>query len=104
MVCIPTGQKVKQCKQIQIITDTQEAPKSLTIDSSSSLESLASVENDYPHSDNEICSTPQPTPKAIPKRIPPPFHRTILPQKKLGGAFTSYVRRRGKFTILPQDV
>ncbi|KAF7283492.1 hypothetical protein GWI33_000389 [Rhynchophorus ferrugineus] len=76
--------------------DTQEAPKSLTIDSSSSLESLASVDNDYPHSDNEICSTPQPTPKVIAKRIPPPFSRTVLPHKRLGGAFTSYVRRRGE--------
>lgn len=79
-----------------LFVDTQEAPKSLTIDSSSSLESLASVDNDYPHSDNEICSTPQPTPKVIPKRIPPPFSRTVLPHKRLGGAFTSYVRRRGE--------
>lgn len=53
--------------------DTQEAPKSLSIDSSSSLESLASVgdANDFSssHSDNEQ-----------PKR----------------SAFTSYVRRRGE--------
>ncbi|CAH1132763.1 unnamed protein product [Ceutorhynchus assimilis] len=76
--------------------DTQEAPKSLTIDSSSSLESLASVDNDYPHSDTEICSSPQPTSKILPKRVPPPFSRTVLPQKRLGGAFTSYVRRRGE--------
>ncbi|XP_066144838.1 tetratricopeptide repeat protein 28 [Euwallacea fornicatus] len=76
--------------------DTQEAPKSLAIDSSSSLESLASVENEYPHSDNEISSTPPPCSKIMPKRVPPPFHRTVLPHKRLGGAFTSYVRRRGE--------
>ncbi|XP_060533525.1 tetratricopeptide repeat protein 28 [Cylas formicarius] len=68
--------------------DTQEAPKSLTIDSSSSLESLASIDNDFSHSDNELCSTPKPT--------VPPFAATMLPQKRLGGAFTSYVRRRGE--------
>ncbi|KAH1018166.1 hypothetical protein HUJ05_005980 [Dendroctonus ponderosae] len=87
--------------------DTQEAPKSLTIDSSSSLESLASVDNDYPHSDNEICTTPQPTPKAVAKRPPPLFSRTVLPNKRLGGAFTSYVRRRGEpdgRTANPGDV
>lgn len=29
-------------------------------------------------------------------RVPPPFTRTVLPNKRLGGAFTSYVRRRGE--------
>lgn len=29
-------------------------------------------------------------------RILPPFKRTVLPSKRLGGAFTSYVRRRGE--------
>nr|XP_023025863.1 tetratricopeptide repeat protein 28 [Leptinotarsa decemlineata] len=73
--------------------DTHEAPKSLTIDSSSSLESLASVDNDFSHSDNELnmCPTPKPV-----LRIPPPFSRTVLPTTKFGGAFTSYVRRRGE--------
>ncbi|CAH1107767.1 unnamed protein product [Psylliodes chrysocephalus] len=76
--------------------DTQEAPKSLTIDSSSSLESLASIDNDFSHSDNELnCASSTPTNKPIP-RVPPPFSRTVLPSKKLGGAFTSYVRRRGE--------
>lgn len=79
-----------------LFTDTQEAPKSLTIDSSSSLESLASVDNDFSHSDNELmCSTPTSAPKPVPK-IPPPFTRTVLPKQRLGGAFTSYVRRRGE--------
>lgn len=69
----------------------------MTIDSSSSLESLASVDNDFSHSDNEltICSQKPPQPKTIP-RVPPPFTRTVLPSKRLGGAFTSYVRRRGE--------
>lgn len=77
--------------------DTQEAPKSLSIDSSSSLESLASIDNDFSHSDNELnmCSTPKSTSKSMP-RILPPFKRTVLPSKRLGGAFTSYVRRRGE--------
>ncbi|XP_068900354.1 tetratricopeptide repeat protein 28 isoform X3 [Tenebrio molitor] len=76
--------------------DTQEAPKSLTIDSSSSLESLASVDNDFSHSDNELnmCSAPK-SPQNKP-RMPPTFSRTVLPSKRLGGAFTSYVRRRGE--------
>lgn len=77
------------------ILDTQEAPKSLTIDSSSSLESLASVDNDFSHSDNElnVCSTPK-SPQSKPRM--PLFSSTILPSKRLGGAFTSYVRRRGE--------
>lgn len=62
--------------------DTQEAPKSLSIDSSSSLESLADdVTNDFSssHSDNELKKT------------------NLVPPKRLGGgAFTSYVRRRGE--------
>lgn len=79
------------------LPDTQEAPKSLSIDSSSSLESLASIDNDFSHSDNElnVCSTPKSTSKSMP-RILPPFRRTVLPTKRLGGAFTSYVRRRGE--------
>ncbi|KAI4455030.1 rapsyn-related [Holotrichia oblita] len=80
--------------------DTQEAPKSLTIDSSSSLESLASVENDFSHSDNELNICPPQKPpvntQVVPRPIPPLFSRTVLPSKRLGGAFTSYVRRRGE--------
>lgn len=80
--------------------DTQEAPKSLSIDSSSSLESLASVDNDFSHSDNEL-GTMRPSkqlvpPQQPPPRIPAPFARSLLPGKRLGGAFTSYVRRRGE--------
>ncbi|KAB0791731.1 hypothetical protein PPYR_03531 [Photinus pyralis] len=84
--------------------DTHEAPKSLSIDSSSSLESLASVDNDFSHSDNELNMPVQNQP--IP-RVPPPFTRTVLPHKRLGGAFTSYVRRRGEpdgRTANPADV
>ncbi|KAF5284646.1 hypothetical protein FQR65_LT13477 [Abscondita terminalis] len=88
--------------------DTQEAPKSLSIDSSSSLESLASVENDFSHSDNELnmCGQKPIQNQPIP-RVPPPFTRTVLPSKRLGGAFTSYVRRRGEpdgRTANPSDV
>lgn len=53
--------------------DTQEAPKSLSLESSSSLESLASLEENDP--------PPRPLP---------------LPQPRSGGAFASYVRRRGE--------
>lgn len=78
------------------VLDTHEAPKSLTIDSSSSLESLASVDNDFSHSDNEIaCPQKPPQSKTIP-RPPQPFSRAVFPNKRLGGAFTSYVRRRGE--------
>ncbi|XP_044737970.1 tetratricopeptide repeat protein 28 [Chrysoperla carnea] len=87
--------------------DTQEAPKSLSLDSSSSLESLASIDNDCSHSDNEL--TPSTTSRSsvllrnpqqtslVKKQevdIPTPSH----PPLSLGraGAFTSYVRRRGE--------
>lgn len=80
----------------RFVLDTQEAPKSLTIDSSSSLESLASVDNDFSHSDNEIaCPQKPPQSKTVP-RLPQQFARAILPNRRLGGAFTSYVRRRGE--------
>lgn len=62
--------------------DTQEAPKSLSIDSSSSLESLASDDNDLSHSDNELGTM-------RPQKQPPP----LLPG---GGAFANYARRRGE--------
>lgn len=42
-----------------------------------------------------MCSTPKIPNKSIP-HVQPPFSRTILPNKRLGGAFTSYVRRRGE--------
>lgn len=88
--------------------DTQEAPKSLTIDSSSSLESLASVDNDFSHSDNELSMcTKKPTQVETVPRVPLPFSRTVLPSKRLGGAFTSYVRRRGEpdgHTANPTDI
>lgn len=51
------------------ITDTQEAPKSLSLDSGSSLESLASVA----HTEKNLVERP-----------------------RLGGAFASYVRHRGE--------
>ncbi|KAK9876278.1 hypothetical protein WA026_012576 [Henosepilachna vigintioctopunctata] len=77
--------------------DTQEAPKSLTIDSSSSLESLASLDNDYCHSDNEmnICSSSSNQNKKQ-SVIPPLMSRSLLSNKRPTGAFTSYVRRRGE--------
>ncbi|CAH0549630.1 unnamed protein product [Brassicogethes aeneus] len=114
MVTLRTGKQANR-RNIQFtlqallaLFDTQEAPKSLTIDSSSSLESLASVDNDFSHSDNElnmVASTPNITNKPVPK-IPPPFTRAVLPKQRLGGAFTSYVRRRGEpdgRTALPGD-
>ncbi|XP_017771983.1 PREDICTED: tetratricopeptide repeat protein 28 isoform X2 [Nicrophorus vespilloides] len=91
--------------------DTQEAPKSLTIDSSSSLESLASVDDNMSYSDNELNvlppSKPQNKTSSVVARVAPPFNRTVLPSKRLGGAFTSYVRRRGEpdgRTANPGDV
>ena len=41
-----------------------------------------------------MCSAPK-SPQNKP-RMPPAFARTVLPSKRLGGAFTSYVRRRGE--------
>lgn len=51
------------------IADTQEAPKSLSLDSGSSMESLASVA----HTEKNLVERP-----------------------RLGGAFASYVRHRGE--------
>lgn len=97
-VAVLMSLKKLEIKLVIYLSDTQEAPKSLTIDSSSSLESLASVDNDFSHSDNELnACPPQNLPPNKPMvRIPPPFSRTVLPTKRLGGAFTSYVRRRGE--------
>ncbi|XP_008480928.1 uncharacterized protein LOC103517661 [Diaphorina citri] len=63
--------------------DTQEAPKSLSLESASSLESLASLgaEEEADHLAPMLPITPAP---------PPPLLRHT------GGAFTSYVRRRGE--------
>lgn len=49
--------------------DTQEAPKSLTLDSSSSMESLASVAH---------------------------IEKNVIERPRLGGAFANYVRHRGE--------
>lgn len=54
---------------ILLIIDTQEAPKSLSLDSGSSMESLASVA----HTEKNLVERP-----------------------RLGGAFASYVRHRGE--------
>lgn len=67
-----------------LIIDTQEAPKSLSLASSSSLESLASLDEEEENG-------------ALP---PPPLPRgPLVPGLRASGApgaFTSYVRRRGE--------
>lgn len=70
-----------------IRADTQEAPKSLSVDSSSSLESLVSTDDE-----EESVAAPPP---------PPPPSQPLLPHRTapllLGrGAFSSYVRNRGE--------
>ncbi|KAG7303484.1 hypothetical protein JYU34_012008 [Plutella xylostella] len=68
--------------------DTQEAPRSLSLESSSSVESLASIDDGdlEPHSDSE--SAPRPNHKESASSVPPP----PLPLGSCGGAFTMYVR------------
>ncbi|CAG9104553.1 unnamed protein product [Plutella xylostella] len=68
--------------------DTQEAPRSLSLESSSSVESLASIDDGdlEPHSDSE--SAPRPHHKESASSVPPP----PLPLGSCGGAFTMYVR------------
>ncbi|XP_063219865.1 tetratricopeptide repeat protein 28 isoform X2 [Bacillus rossius redtenbacheri] len=80
--------------------DTQEAPKSLSLDSSSSLESLSSLEGNEDgtgglHSRSPpILSSSHPPLPFISSRPAPPL---LLPgHRGSGGAFTSYVRRRGE--------
>lgn len=63
-----------------LITDTQEAPKSLSLDSGSSMESLASMAH---------------------------TEKNLMERPRLGGAFASYVRHRGEpdgKTMEPQNV
>ncbi|CAL4218270.1 unnamed protein product [Meganyctiphanes norvegica] len=67
--------------------DTQEAPKSLNIDSSSSMESLVSTDDE-----DESAAAPPPPPPPSQPLFP---HHT--PPVLLGrGAFSSYVRNRGE--------
>ena len=81
--------------------DTQEAPKSLSLGSSSSLESLTSLDGDDglrarspPLLTSSMLIPPPPLPFVSPQPAPPPL---LLPGHRVsGGAFTSYVRRRGE--------
>jgi len=82
--------------------DTQEAPKSLSLGSSSSLESLTSLDGDDdgvrarspPLLTSSMMIPPPPLPFVTPRPAPPPV---LLPgHRGSGGAFTSYVRRRGE--------
>lgn len=85
--------------------DTQEAPKNLSIDSSSSLESLDSLDaggdddildrSSPTNIGGDIGPPPLPPPPlpvvpTRPRPLPPPGHRATVT------AFTSYVRRRGE--------
>ncbi|XP_062528966.1 tetratricopeptide repeat protein 28 isoform X2 [Bombyx mori] len=67
--------------------DTQEAPRSLSLESSSSVESLASIDDGdlEPHSDGE---PPPRQHRQSASSVPPP----PLPIGSCGGAFTMYVR------------
>ncbi|KAJ8712991.1 hypothetical protein PYW08_008295 [Mythimna loreyi] len=68
--------------------DTQEAPRSLSLESSSSVESLASIDDGdlEPHSDGE--PPPRQHRQESVSSVPPP----PLPLGSCGGAFTMYVR------------
>ncbi|XP_026314209.1 tetratricopeptide repeat protein 28 isoform X2 [Hyposmocoma kahamanoa] len=68
--------------------DTQEAPRSLSLESSSSVESLASIDDGdlEPHSDGE--PPPRQHRQENVSSVPPP----PLPLGSCGGAFTMYVR------------
>ncbi|XP_063541411.1 tetratricopeptide repeat protein 28 isoform X1 [Cydia strobilella] len=68
--------------------DTQEAPRSLSLESSSSVESLASIDDGdlEPHSDGE--PPPRQHRQESASSVPPP----PLPLGSCGGAFTMYVR------------
>ncbi|MCL4126876.1 UNVERIFIED_CONTAM: hypothetical protein GTU68_063706 [Idotea baltica] len=68
--------------------DTQEAPKSLSLDSGSSLESLASTDDEDEGADS-LQAPPPPPPQ-------PPSHHRGGPIFLGRGAFSSYVRNRGE--------
>lgn len=87
---------------LSVYADTQEAPKSLSLGSSSSLESLTSLDGDNdgvrarspPLLTSSMMIPPPPLPFVSPRPAPPPL---LLPgHRGSGGAFTSYVRRRGE--------
>lgn len=91
------------------MTDTQEAPKSLGLDSSSSTESLNEDVNDNAptvnNTQSQIKAQPPPQQRSVSPLVPavskPILSRPPLPYRRApiassGGAFTSYVRRRGE--------
>ncbi|XP_045771078.1 tetratricopeptide repeat protein 28 isoform X2 [Maniola jurtina] len=93
-VTLRTG-KVANRRHIQFVLqallalfDTQEAPRSLSLESSSSVESLASIDDGdlEPHSDGE--PPPRQHRQESVSAVPPP----PLPLGSCGGAFTMYVR------------
>nr|CAD7575327.1 unnamed protein product [Timema californicum] len=84
--------------------DTQEAPKSLSLESSSSLESLTSLDGDEEGLHGIHSRSPPvvhlPHTMIVAPHPPLPFgysRPALLPgHRSSGGAFTSYVRRRGE--------
>lgn len=84
--------------------DTQEAPKSLGIDSSSSSESLSEdVRSEVPQSPTPGTSSsqhrsisPVGTVKSLNIKMPRPPFINGIPLMSSGSAFTSYVRKRGE--------
>lgn len=100
--CTPVQHSPLQSMILFVFADTQEAPKSLSLDSSSSLESLTSLDGDDggmrarspPLLTSSMLIPPPPLPFVSPRPAPPPL---LLPgHRTSGGAFTSYVRRRGE--------
>ncbi|RVE50282.1 hypothetical protein evm_005117 [Chilo suppressalis] len=97
-VNLRTGNKANR-RHIQFVLqallalfDTQEAPRSLSLESSSSVESLASIDDGdlEPHSDGE--PPPRQHRQESVSSVPPP----PLPLGSCGGAFTMYVRSGGE--------
>ncbi|XP_065205556.1 tetratricopeptide repeat protein 28 isoform X2 [Planococcus citri] len=90
-VTLRTGKQAnKRCIQfvlqaLSALFDTQDVPKSVSIESSSSLESLVSDNEDL---DNDHMTLPQP--------ILRPMSSTSVLRSGGSGAFTSYVRKRGE--------
>lgn len=88
--------------------DTQEAPKSLGIDSSSSCESLNDDKRQETHSNSispipgtttssqQRSISPVGTVKSLNLKMPRPTLPTHRPLLSSGSAFTSYVRKRGE--------